>query len=134
MSKKYIAKMNNIFFKGKRYNVGDPVLVDDEEKMNVGRWETEEEFNARNEKIAKTTSGLTEKESAAKIKDLTAKLEEAEKKIAEAKDKIADLEGTIEKMKKDSAKKDSKDAKSKQEKEPEQGNNPAQTQDGADNK
>ena len=49
MTKKYIAKMNNIFFKGKRYNVGDPVLVDDKEEMNAARWETEKEYNARKE-------------------------------------------------------------------------------------
>nr|DAI54723.1 MAG TPA: hypothetical protein [Caudoviricetes sp.] len=92
MSKKYIAKMNNIFFKGKRYNVGDPVLVDDKEEMNAARWETEKEYNARNEKIAQATMDLTEKESIAKINDLSAKLEDAEKAQKEAEDKVADLE------------------------------------------
>ena len=95
MSKKYIAKVNNIFFKGKIYNVGDPVLVDDKEEMNSGRWESEKEYNARMEKIAQDTGSLTEKESVAKIQDLTAKLEEAEKAKADADAKIVELEKQV---------------------------------------
>lgn len=106
MSKKYIAKMNNIFFKGKRYNVGDPVLVDDKEEMNAARWETEKEYNARNEKIAQATMDLTEKESIAKINDLSAKLEDAEKAQKEAEDKVADLEKQIKTLTEDLGKKD----------------------------
>ena len=106
MSKKYIAKMNNIFFKGKRYNIGDPVLVDDKEEMIAARWETEKEYNARNEKIAHATMDLTEKESIEKIKDLSDKLEVAEKAQKEAEDKVADLEKQIKTLTEDLGKKD----------------------------
>lgn len=108
MSKKYIAKVNNIFFKGKRYNVGDPVLVDDKEEMNAARWETEKEYTARNEKIAQATMDLTEKESIAKINDLSEKLENAEKAQKEAEDKVADLEKQIKTLTEDLEKRDAK--------------------------
>lgn len=98
--------MNNIFFKGKRYNVGDPVLVDDKEEMNTARWETEKEYLARVEKVAKDTMGLTEKESAAKIVDLTSKLEDAEKAQKKAEDKVVDLEKQIKTLTEDLGKKD----------------------------
>ena len=100
MSKKYIAKMNNIFFKGKRYNVGDPVLVDDKEEMNAARWETEKEYNARNEKIAHATMDLTEKESVAKIKDLSDKLEKAEADNKSLKEELEKRDAEIAELKK----------------------------------
>lgn len=100
--------MNNIFFKGKRYNVGDPVLVDDKEEMNAARWETEKEYNARNEKIAQATMGLTEKESVAKIKDLSDKLEKAESDIKSLKEELEKRDAEISELKKAADKGDKK--------------------------
>ena len=92
--------MNNIFFKGKRYNVGDPVLVDDKEEMNAARWETEKEYLTRVEKVAKDTMGLTEKESTAKIVDLTSKLEKAEADNKSLKEELEKRDAEIAELKK----------------------------------
>lgn len=92
--------MNNIFFKGKRYNVGDPVLVDDKEEMNAARWETEKEYLTRVEQVAKDTMGLTEKESAAKIVDLTSKLEKTEAENKSLKEELEKRDAEIAELKK----------------------------------
>lgn len=92
MAKKYIARIDNIVYRGKIYNRGDQILVDDNEKMNEYRWMTEAAYKAEFEKIVKSTADLTDKEAKKKITDLTAKLDAAEKENAELKKQLETVE------------------------------------------
>jgi hypothetical protein len=83
MSKKFIAQVNNIIFRGKRYDKGDEVLVDNSVQMNAARWLDFETHQKNLEVSVKETSDLTDSESKKKIADLTKKLAESEKKIKE---------------------------------------------------
>lgn len=92
MAKKYIARIDNIVYRGKIYNRGDQILVDDNDKMNEYRWMTEAAYKAEFEKIVKSTADLTDKEAKKKITDLTAKLDAAEKENAELKKQLETVE------------------------------------------
>jgi chromosome segregation ATPase len=101
MSKKFIAKVDNITFKGKRYSLNDEVLVDNSEKMNPFRWVEFNEFQEQQEKIARDTTDITIDEAKLKIKNLQLQLENSgndesfkilEAELEERDKNIADLE------------------------------------------
>ena len=50
MSKKFVALVDNIIFKGKRYDKGSSVLIDDKEQMHNGRWMEMSEY-LKNKKL-----------------------------------------------------------------------------------
>lgn len=71
MSKKYIAKMDNIFFKSKIYGKGDTVLVDDKEEMPEGRWQLFSEYEKEQEDLRKAADpSLSNAEKDKRIENL----------------------------------------------------------------
>ena len=90
MSKKFIAQVNNIIFRGKRYDKGDEVLVDNSVEMNKFRWLDNETHQKNLEVSVKESSDLTDAESKKKIADLTRKLAESENKLKDLEKAVKD--------------------------------------------
>lgn len=94
MSKKYIAKRDNIFFSGKIYSKGETVLVDDKAKMN-DNWILESEYIKQREEELKQYASAKDAEKDKYVAELEKSNQEKDSKISGLEARIKELEAQI---------------------------------------